>query len=432
MTTLPISPVEFPALPEYTAMVELLNPNNLASMGMYQFSTIEATLLYNAVGSYSIQLPYSDAVWATMMSGDFIVRVNWRGLFTFGGKCETPTYSDSLPGSTGGSGSSSGGGAGQFITLNGADYLAIIANKICYPDPTVAWSAQKPGNQAVVISGPLETAIKYYVKNNVGPNALATRKHPLLDIAVDQGRGPAVNYSVNFTSGQSLNLMDVIRALIAQAYGAAGVGMGIQIKQNGSRLLFDVYLVPDKTATVMFSEALGNLTSVSLSMTDPTCTDALVQGANQMMKPDGVTPDPNGHSFISASVTSTPWTKVEHYVGDTSESLPANLSTAAQNALFDGTAGPSLATTTTDSPYLVFGHDYFIGDKVTVEVRPGVTYQDIISGATLTIDPKQAPVVNVVPTIGVSNNAITADKTVVGQLSARIKAIEKKLATQGR
>jgi hypothetical protein len=430
MTTLPIQPIEFTPLPEYTAMVELLNPNNLASMGMYQFSTISAMLYYNAVGSYSIRMPYSDAVWNTMRSGDFIVRVNWRGIFTFGGKCETPTYSDSLPGS-GGSGSSSGG-AGQFITLAGADYLAIIANRIAYPDPTVAWSAQKPGNQSVIISGPLETAIKYYVKYNVGPNALATRKHPLLDIATDQGRGPQVNYSVNFTSGQSLNLMDVIRALIAQAYGAAGVGMGIQIKQNGSRLLFDVYLVADKTANAVFSESLGNLTSVSLAMTDPTCTDALVQGKTPMTKADGTTVDPTAPSFISATTPSTVWTKTEQYVNDANESIPNNLSTAAQNALFAGTAGPSLITTATDSPYLVFGHDYFIGDKVTVEVRPGITYQDIISGVTLTVDPGQSPVIGVVPTIGISSNAALTDKTVVGQLAARIKALEAKLATQGR
>jgi hypothetical protein len=424
--TLPIPIVEFPALPEYTAMVELLNPNNLASVGMFQFATINATLYYNAVGSYSIKIPYSDAAWAQMMSGDFITRVNWRGLFTFGGKCETPTYSDSLPSATGGS-TSGGSGAGQFITLAGADYLAIIANRICYPDPTKAWSAQLPGNQALVINGPLETAIKYYVNNNVGPAALASRRFPLLDIATDQGRGPAVSYSVNFTSGQSLNLFDVIRALIAQAYGASGVGMGVQIKQNGSRLLFDVYLVSDKTATAVFSESLGNLTSVALSMTDPTCTDALVKGASPMTVPNASSP-----SFISQSIASTPWTKVEQFIDDTSESIAANLNTTAQSALFSGTAGPSLATTTTDSPYLVFGHDYFIGDKVTVEVRPGVTYQDIVTSVTLTIDPSQTPVIAAVPAIGVSNNAMATDKTAVGQLAARIKAIEHKLATQGR
>jgi hypothetical protein len=428
------APVDFDALPEYTAMVELLNPNNLTSIGMFQFSTINAVLYYNAVGSYSIQLPYTDAVWAQMMGGDFIVRVNWRGLFTFGGKCEQPVYSNSLPGSVSGGSVGSGGGAGQFITLVGADYLAILANRICYPDPTVAWSAQKPGNQSVIISGPLETAIKYFVNYNVGPAAIAGRKFPLLDIATDQRRGPpaGVNYSVNFTSGQSLNLMEVIRALIAQAYGAAGVGMGVQITQNGNRLLFDVYLNPDKTATATFSESLGNLTSVSLSLTDPTCTDALVQGATPMTKVDGVTPDPTAHSFITATTSSTPWTKIEHYVNDANESIPNNLNTAAQNEINAGARGPNLNTTTTDSPYLVFGRDYHIGDKVTVEVRPGVTYTDIVSSVTLSVDAGQSPVVGVVPVIGVSNNAGSTDKNVIAQLSARIKTLEQKLATQGR
>jgi hypothetical protein len=426
--TIPI-PVTLPPLPENTVLVEILNPSTLASAGMVQFATVNATISHNAVGSYSILMPYSDAMWDWLNTGDFLVRINWRGLFTFGGKCEQPVYSDSIPGSSGGSSGISSSYAGPFITLSGADYLAVIANRICFPDPTVAWSAQKALSQAVVVNAPLETAIKYYVGNNVGPGAIPSRQHPLLGIAADQKRGPNVTYSVNFTSGQSLNMMDVIRALISQVSSKMGVRV-TQNPQDMSKLLFDVYMPADKTGTAWFAEELGNLTAINFSLTDPTCTDALVQGATPM--------SPNtAPTFIEQTATSTMWTKVEQYTDDSAESIPANLATTAANALYTGSMGPNLNATAIDTPYCVFGQDYFVGDIVSVSVRaatantPEVVYQDVVSSATLTCDPSQTPIMNVVPTIGNATDPSANAKTATGQLQHRIQVIEKQLAKRG-
>jgi hypothetical protein len=429
MTT-PIPIVDDPPVPEYTALVELLNPNNLASMGMIEFITINATLYHNTVGSWSILCPYSDSLWNLVMSGNFIVRVNWRGLFTFGGKCEQPEYSSSIPGaSSGGSGASSS--AGEYITLSGADYLSIIANRICYPHPELAWSAQLFGSEDTQIATPLETAIKYYVTRNVGPQALASRQHPLLDVATDQHRGPPVNYSVNFSKGQSMNLLDVIRALVAQANpnNIPSQNMGVSIvqnPQNKGRLLFDVYNPRDLSKTATFSEALGNLTSVSLSLADPTCTDALVQGSAKFVQQSAAAP-----------VTITPWTKVEKFVDDTSETNANNLNSTAANTLLTGSLGPNLTSTTTDTPYLIYGRDYHVGDIVAVEVVPTVfvssaIYSDIVSSVSLSADASQAPVINVVPVIGSTTDPSATNKTIQGNLINRIKTLEKKLATQGR
>src|ERR1700747_132909 len=114
--------------------VEVLD-QNLVSQGPIQFVNLTATLYYNAVSTWSMVCPYSDFLWNMVTAGDFFVNINWRGLFSFGGKCEQPGYTDSIPGSTGGAGSANG----PFITLAGADYLALIANRVTYPNPTVAW-----------------------------------------------------------------------------------------------------------------------------------------------------------------------------------------------------------------------------------------------------------------------------------------------------
>src|SRR5215469_14347268 len=126
-----ISLIVPPAGSQDQVWVEILD-KNLVSQGVIQFATLTATLYYNAVGSWSMVVPYSDWLWNfTQANPDFIVNVNWRGLFTFGGVCEQNGYQDSIPGSTGGAGSLSG----PFITLSGADYLGLIANRICYGAP---------------------------------------------------------------------------------------------------------------------------------------------------------------------------------------------------------------------------------------------------------------------------------------------------------
>ena len=39
---------------------------------------------------------------------------------------------------------------------------------------------------------------------------------------------------------------------------------------------------------------------------------------------------------------------------------------------------------------LTFGRDYGLGDVVSVEVRPGAVYSDVVSSVTLTADPDSA------------------------------------------
>ena len=261
----------------------------------------------------------------------------------------------------------------------------------------------------------LESAIKHYVNNNVGPAALATRKHSLLDLGTDLARGPSVSYTAKFGSGVDLNLLDVIRALIAQ--GGSAMGVSIVRVPGTHRLTFDVYIPRDLSGKAWFSESLGNLTAVNFSLTDPTVTDALVQGATT--------------NFISRVATNrTQWNLTESFIDSTSETDLNNLATTAQQAIATGAAGPVLSATTADIPFLTYGRDYHLGDIVTVEVRPGDFYTDVISGVTLTSDPTQTPMISVVPTVGNSANATATDQSIIGQLTTRIKALERKLATK--
>ena len=389
--------------------VEILD-HNLVSQGPVQFVTMTAQLYYNAVGSWSVLAPYTDALWNLIQAGDIFVNVNWRGLFNFGGKCEQPGYQDSIPGAAG-----AGAQNGPFIVLSGADWLGLIANRICYPAPASAWSAQTSSSSDAQSAQPLESAIKHYVNNNIGASALAARKNSFLTVAASSARGSNVSYTVKFGTGVDINLLDVIRALIAQS----GSSMGVQITRSPSThsLTFDVYIPRNLSGKAWFSESLGNLTAINFSLTDPTCTDALVQGS--------------GTNFISRSATGkTTWNVVEQFIDSSSETDTNNLATTAQSAVASGAAGPNMAATVADIPFLTFGRDYYLGDIVTIEVRPGATYSDVVTGVTLTADPSQSPELSVVPSIGWSSNATATTQSIIGQLTQRIRLLEKKLATK--
>lgn len=391
--------------------VEILD-KNLISQGPVQFVNIQAQLYYNAVGSWTITVPYTDALWSIMMAGDFFVNVNWRGLFTFGGKCENPGYQDSVPGASGGGGSS---GAGQYIILSGADWLGLIANRICYPSPGAAWNAQTAAATDPVSATPLETAIKHYVTNNIGSGAIASRRNGSLSVAASAGRGANVAYTVKFGSGVDLNLLDVIRALITST--GNGNAMGVQVVRNPSthNLTFDVFVPRNLTGKAWFSEQLGNVAAINFNIIDPTCTDSLVQGS--------------GTSFIQATAAGrTIWNVIEVFNDSASETVVANLQATANDALLQGQAGPTMSVTATDIPFLTFGRDYYLGDIVSVEVRPGVVYSDVVSGVTLTADPSQNPEIQSVPTIGQNANSTNTDQSIIGQLTARIRTLEKLIA----
>lgn len=390
--------------------VEILD-HNLVSQGLVQFVNIQAQLYYNAVGSWTITVPYTDVLWNIMMAGDFFVNVNWRGMFTFGGKCENPGYQDSVPGAAGGGSV----GAGRYIVLSGADWLALIANRICYPSPGATWSAQTAAATDPVSVTPLETAIKHYVTNNIGSGAIAARKNASLSVAASSARGANVTYTVKFGSGVDLSLLNVIRALITST--GNGNAMGVQITRNPSthNLTFDVYVPRNLTGRAWFSEQLGNVAAVSFNIVDPTCTDSLVQGS--------------GTSFVQAVAAGrTIWNAVEVYNNSASETVVANLQTTANDALLQGQAGPTMNVTATDIPFLTFGRDYYLGDLVSVEVRPGSVYSDVVTGVTLTADPSQNPEIQSVPTIGQNANSTSTDQSIIGQLTARIRALERQMA----
>jgi hypothetical protein len=135
----------------------------------------------------------------------------------------------------------------------------------------------------------------------------------------------------------------------------------------------------------------------------------------------------------------------------TSTTKAADISSAVTQDLQQGASVHQLIITATDIPLLRFGKDsgnvqgYGLGDTVTVSIRPGVAYTDVVSAVQLTAGSDNAgsaftgPATGVqtaggssayseqvTPTIGTSSASDT-DRSAIKRLTAQVRRIDKAL-----
>jgi Siphovirus ReqiPepy6 Gp37-like protein len=102
------------------------------------------------------------------------------------------------------------------------------------------------------------------------------------------------------------------------------------------------------------------------------------------------------------------------------------LSQAGKDAIAQGAATARMSITALDLSRLAFGADYGLGDKVTVEIAPEVTYPDIVTAVQLTAE---GHVETVTPVIGAADSDSGEDSTATARLAARVRALERQLKT---
>lgn len=406
-------------------MAVLLEELDLVTLGRGRpivFETVDVTLAYNQVGSVVIEMPANARNWDLIqldVNGGLVpfgVLLNWRGVFEVPLLIENWSFTRAL----------ADGRIVETLTLTGADFLAVLANRVAYKDPAAAWSAQTVGSTTYGPS-PAETVIKTIVAANVVTAADTSRRVPLLTVATDQGRGGTATYKVatpdpdaatgteNTTVQQSL--MDMVRAVDEQS------PIGGEVTLAAGALVFDCFVPRDLSETAVFSASLGNLPESSLTVGAPTGNVILVQS-----KVAGAT-----FTQTNGASAGDPWRRVEQFVDQSSTDTAADVTTAANQAIGAGAGRVNIAVTVVDLPRLRFGADgdgvqgYRVGDIVTLDLRDGVTFTDVVSKVQLVADASgEAYTETVTPTIGTTTDD-AADQTIDSKLSARLRALERAL-----
>lgn len=405
--------------------VEELRLSDLSWGRPVTFHKVDVTVTYDQVGSFVLGMPANERNWDLIQldaNGDLMpvgLLVDWNGVFEVPLLAEDWSFKRTI---------GDGGRIEETLTLVGSDMLSLLANRIAYRTPASLWSSQTAGSTAYG-PAPAETVIKTIVSANLVTAGDTDRRVPLLTVASDLGRGGTATYKVttpqpDVTTGTenitiAASLMDMVRAVDEQA------PMGVQITLGDGELVFDCYEPRDLSQVAVFSASLGNLPEAGLTVSSPTGNAILVQskvtGAN--------------FSQTSGALAANQWRRVEQFLDQSSTDTATDVTVAANQAIAAGSGRVSITTSVVDLPRLRFGFDdpahgvqgYRVGDIVTLDLRDGVTYSDVVSKVQLIADATgDSYTETVTPTIGTGTDD-AADQTISSKLSTRLRRLEKTL-----
>jgi hypothetical protein len=359
------------------------------------FTSLTGIPVHNNVGSWTLTIDADDDKADLFTAG--------RGLVVWRDGVTDPIFSGPI---TGLRVELPDGGRQEILTVTGATDELVLTGRVCYPDPTVASTAQSTA-YADVQTGNAETVIRHYVDLNAAAGALSARRLAGLALAANGNHGPTVTKSARYD-----RLLDLIGPLADQA----GLGFRVVYLPATAALEFRVFAPVDRSATVRFARELDNLTGYSYQLLAPTVTRAIVGGG-------GV-----GTARVTrerANTTAeTDWgIRAEEFIDQRDTSTTATLDQSGDEALTAGEPTAGLLLTVTDTEQLQYGRDYGLGDTVTAIVR-GIPVVDVLTQVRLDVDAQAG--LKVKPVVG-SQNPADGGKALYKRLAAlrrRILGIE--------
>jgi hypothetical protein len=371
----------------------------LARVGkLDRLTSLTVTPRFNGVGAWSLSLPLGSAQAAlfTPTSGVIVYYGDEGGPVLMSGPVKQleEVWDESNP------------GAGT-LTVTGLSDEKVVADRLAYQVPGSAATSQG-GSEYDRRSGVAETVVKAYVNLNAGPGALAARRVTGLTIETDAARGATVKGSARMTP-----LAELITPL------ALSGGIGWRVVQVGAGLVFQCYAPTDRTLTARFSRELGNLRSYRRTRTGPDVTAAVVGGGG----------DGTARIFreIIDTTAQTDWAvRAESFIDRRDTTDTTELDQAGTEATVEGGPQTGLALGTLDTPGLVYGTHYGLGDKVTAEPGGGVTpVADVLREVEITWSASDGP--RTTSTVGTS--AATGSPRLIRALqtlNAKVAALQAK------
>ncbi len=264
--------------------------------------------------------------------------------------------------------------AGRWVVDFGDDG-AHLANRITYPDPGVDATDQTVDAQWTG-TGPAGTLMLALVDDNGGPGALSYRRVPQLVIGDGAGLGATLTYASRFA-----DLYDELRALaVLGGGGVPGGELGFRVRQVDRDLVAEVYEPRDRTGYARFSFPTGTLRQLQVTTEAPTCTAAIVAG-------DGRGTDRSIVERVDADAVAL-WWRSEEFVDAQNESDDEQLEHAGDETLAGGREQLTITTETVDTPQVVYGDAYTLGDLALVLPGPTAPVADIVRAVRLQVVPR--------------------------------------------
>jgi hypothetical protein len=252
---------------------------------------------------------------------------------------------------------------GGSVSFEGVSDTVILADTLAFPQPSNPNGASQTQSHDVR-TGRAETVMHAYVNANIGPSAPAARRKAGLIMGADGARGPIVNQSARFpVLGNLLTEIALLGSL------------GFRVVQRGSNLVFETYVITDRTKLVRLDVRNGTLSGQRVAISPPGATRAIVAGQGELEKRQFLQVD-----TAESIAAETEWgRRIERFVDQRNTDDWTELQQAGDEVMADEgfTAINVQIVPLEDSP-VRFGVDWGLGDQLTVIVDD----QELVSVVT--------------------------------------------------
>lgn len=300
--------------------------------------------LANNVGTWQLTLPVEHSLALPLSSPGAGLIVTLGNDVLMSGPMTTPTRT-----------ATSADPAGT-LTVQGVSDDITLADALAFPQPSNADPATQTVNNDAR-TGPAETLMHAYVTANIGPSAPAARRNARLVMGPNLARGASIHKVARFI---------VLGTLLEQL--ATPAGLGFRVVQRGSNLQFETYQVADRTKTIRLDVYNNSLSSQKVAVSAPSVTWALVAGQGE-----GTARQMYVRTNTEATAAQAAWgRRIERFIDQRQTDDVDALKQAGDEALADGGfTGVNVQVVAMDDATMVYGRDWFLGDRVTVVVGTG-------------------------------------------------------------
>lgn len=323
---------------EWTLYVRDSNLQRVAQIDDYQ--TLDVVARFNAVGAWELDLDRRVTGAAELFVAHAGIEIVRDGTtFLSGPVTRRQRTRDALR---------------NRVTISGVDDTVWLSRRLAHPQPATA-APPYSTTEHDVRTGQCSTVLRAYVDVNVGPGALAARRLTGLTLAADPLLGTTVTGRARWQ-----NLLELMQGL-----AVSGGGLGFAIRKVATALEFYSYMPVDRSASVKFSEEIGNLTSYRYETTAPAVTYVFAGGGGEgTARTIAENQDPDGV---------VGWGRIEQFADRRDTTVTSELEQEITTKLAEGQEQLALDAVPVDTPSAAYGTHYSLGDKVTVVVDDGGT-----------------------------------------------------------
>ena len=345
---------------ELTIEVRDANLNRVGQILPVDLVGFKAVLRFNNVGTWEIDLPVGHPVGEQLrLPGYGLIVTGPNGVILSG-----PTTSAENT-------KERGNPEGTWI-ITGSDDSIILGERLAYPTPSTADVTLQTSAYDSVYNVKTSTAMYGYVRRNlVSGTAPTARVVPGLTLAADTLLGTTVTKSARF---------NVLGELLTEL--AVVDGLGFDIKQQGTSLVFSVYQPVDRSLSIRMDVANNTLSKTSYGYAAPGVTRAIVAGQGQAEDRTFVEVTTSGSTSAQAL-----WARrIENFIDQRNTNVTAELTQAGLERLAE--AGNTITSVdvvpssdTTMRPFV----DWNLGDRVGVVIG-GQEVASVVTQIALTIE----------------------------------------------